>query len=305
MANFEKLITLLPEFYGGILEMNRLLDAEDVKLAELDDMVQRLYNETNISTASSTTVAWWEELLGVLVDDGDTIETRREKLMLVLSSSATFTTMDMYRLLNNVVGVGYWSTELVTEENTIRLFLDNGRSTVVKSVVRKIRRQLQVTMKLLVVYTGVEKWVDGNTADYGVRKWNYKLGAWYIDNVTPFTTVVVGSSGKVGKPVYTQKGFKTMADSMKSAIVGYKLSNSSVTPNLVASGTIGNLTTQPVVIADDTGATLLYEVPVDAVALGGYLSSIELLDSEGNVISKTIYNITLVEDTSVRVKLVW
>ena len=73
----DNLKEMLPRWYDGIYEMQVLMDVETDLLQELSNHIKSLQSNQYISTADSQTIAMYEQMLRINVDNGDTLELRR------------------------------------------------------------------------------------------------------------------------------------------------------------------------------------------------------------------------------------
>lgn len=77
MPKLLRLKELMPDYYDGVLEMNRLLQVEQFQIDEFNDMVERQAANQYVMTADRDGIAVWEQLVGIEVRPSFDLETRR------------------------------------------------------------------------------------------------------------------------------------------------------------------------------------------------------------------------------------
>lgn len=72
---------LLPEWFKNILEFNRLLEAEEVELGEVENSIQSVRNNCYIQTADENTILLYEKRFGITYQYGEALEYRRSRIL--------------------------------------------------------------------------------------------------------------------------------------------------------------------------------------------------------------------------------
>lgn len=82
MANSVDVLTnQLPEYFRPILEFQQIMAAHGYVLDQLDANITQIAANNYISTCDETTIAYWENLLGITYRFGDTLEYRRSRVL--------------------------------------------------------------------------------------------------------------------------------------------------------------------------------------------------------------------------------
>lgn len=72
---------MLPEWFKNILEFNRLLEAEEVELGEVESSIQSVRNNCYIQTADENTILLYEKRFGITYQYGETLEYRKSRIL--------------------------------------------------------------------------------------------------------------------------------------------------------------------------------------------------------------------------------
>lgn len=72
---------LLPEWFKDILEFNRLLEAEELELEEVENSIQAVRNNCFIQTADENTILLYEKRFGITYQYGETLEYRKSRIL--------------------------------------------------------------------------------------------------------------------------------------------------------------------------------------------------------------------------------
>ena len=72
---------LLPDWFKDILEFNRLLEAEEVELEEVENSIQSARNNCFVQTADENTILLYEKRFGITFQYGETLEYRRSRIL--------------------------------------------------------------------------------------------------------------------------------------------------------------------------------------------------------------------------------
>jgi len=100
----DNLKEMLPRWYDGIYEMQVLMDVETDLLQELSNHIKSLQSNQYISTADSQTIAMYEQMLRINVDNGDTLELRRFRVLTRIASQKPYTLNYLRELLSSFGG---------------------------------------------------------------------------------------------------------------------------------------------------------------------------------------------------------
>lgn len=106
------LIRLLPDYFKKILDFKEIMNTEEIELKELYAFINIIYNNVYIQTADEETIKYYENLLNLYPESGDSLEIRRIRVLNRLRLRPPYTLPYLKELLNANVGVNNWSLEI-------------------------------------------------------------------------------------------------------------------------------------------------------------------------------------------------
>lgn len=99
---------MLPEWFKNILEFNRLLEAEEVELEEVENSIQAARNNCFVQTADESTILLYEKRFGITYQYGETLEYRRSRILQRYNTVVPFSIMFLKNRLTELYGAsGY------------------------------------------------------------------------------------------------------------------------------------------------------------------------------------------------------
>jgi len=190
MAELERILEYLPEFYRRIKEFAELDKTESAEFSDLAAAVQRLLNDQFVRTASLDALKRRERMLGIQADPSvESVAFRRTRLINRYSTKPPFTLEYLQEQLDRLVGPGR-TMAVVDVQNfllTITTAIENAR----------LFREVEHTVKLIIpanlVYQQNTALHDGVELVESIAMqdvtWNYKLdGSWQL-GAAPFATL--------------------------------------------------------------------------------------------------------------------
>lgn len=132
------LLGTLPERFSEILDFQLLMAAEQPEFELLWSFMERVYNNQYIQLADEATLFYHEQLLGLVAEPGDSLATRRWRIINQYKLKPPFTEPLLYEILNEAFGIGNWSVEHDYPNYT----MDITMNTDDQSFFNEIRRQL-------------------------------------------------------------------------------------------------------------------------------------------------------------------
>lgn len=98
------LYALLPEYFQEILDFKELMKAEQIEFERFVAYMYRVYDNLFIQTCDEETLRYWEALLGIIIEDDDTLEIRRIRILNRYRRLPPFTLPRLYETLNELFG---------------------------------------------------------------------------------------------------------------------------------------------------------------------------------------------------------
>ena len=129
--------TLLPTVYAGIKSVYSTAESENTELLESKADYTKILDNFFIQTCDITTLEYWENLIGINLYGGETIDSRRQMVLLYLANNWQITQPLVKQRMLELFGVGNYTFDydpnnhlLVTlhiydaTTNAIKRFLD-------------------------------------------------------------------------------------------------------------------------------------------------------------------------------------
>lgn len=195
MRTYEQFRELFPKLFNGCIEIEQIAVADYYMLKMLNAEFLALHNNQYILLADSRGLAEYEKILRIPVDETEDLEFRRERILARLITLPPFTFPYLRNRLDEMVGVGAW---------TAWIDFDNYTLYVQSFIQQKWYHEFQVMINMIkpanIVFINTPMVASTIGIQETVRmsqvNWNYILGQWHIDEVTPFANY---DDGKVIK----------------------------------------------------------------------------------------------------------
>ena len=128
MITTNDLIALLPDFFRGIAEYPETMKAYAYVLNQLEGNIKHLWDNQYIQTCDAQTIAIYEQILGLLYEEGDTLIVRRNRIMNRLMLVVPFTEKVLRARLDELFGSYEFTVDSVNCEATmvIKSFTQDG-----------------------------------------------------------------------------------------------------------------------------------------------------------------------------------
>lgn len=110
---------LLPDIYRHIKSMFEVAKVENIELLQLKSVLQHLWDNFYIQTCDVQTLEYWENIIGIELYGDETIEQRRQMVLLYLQNNWQITKPYVESVMINMFGEGHYSFEYSDESNLI------------------------------------------------------------------------------------------------------------------------------------------------------------------------------------------
>lgn len=139
----------MPDYYGGVYEMEELLKSQGTALTEINDKIVRTLLNQFIITSDEKGIAIFENEAGIKPDPNDTLETRRNNVLLRLLPPKPLTIRYLNYLLRLMnleanVTVDYGKRLAIVEAESVDISAEKLKS---------IRYMLNVTLPANMIYS--------------------------------------------------------------------------------------------------------------------------------------------------------
>lgn len=120
------LMDQLPGWFKPVLEYIAIMHGGSVELARLDEDAEQIRLNDHIQTADATTIRYWERFLGIASSAGDTLDYRRDRVMMRINQTVPYTVWHLRERLTELYGEDY-TLEVNPEECWIRIIVTSDR----------------------------------------------------------------------------------------------------------------------------------------------------------------------------------
>ena len=122
----EILIGQLPVWFKPVLEYIAIMRGGSEELGRFDETAEQIRLNDHVQTADEATVSYWEQLLGIAPVPGDTLEYRRERVLMRINQTVPFTVWHLRDRLRELFGEDY-TLEVNPSECWIRIIVTSDR----------------------------------------------------------------------------------------------------------------------------------------------------------------------------------
>lgn len=131
----KKLIEYLPQFMQNFSELKELLRVVNIETDSINILIQKILDEAFIEDCTEYGLRKYENFLHIIPADGESLETRRSRVLLYWDNSVPYSYRNLIRQLNNYCGADNYDIDQVnylvslsvygkTDISVIREFLE-------------------------------------------------------------------------------------------------------------------------------------------------------------------------------------
>ena len=146
LKNAEKMIVHLPKFLQEYREIKVLCEQYDRWIDRIWKLVDELYCNQFIPTATEAGISRYEKIFGIAKKDTDTLEDRRFNLMMAVTQQLPYTYANLIIKLNTLLGQDAYSIDLINKEYRIEIRVALRVKDREESVLKLLRRELPANM---------------------------------------------------------------------------------------------------------------------------------------------------------------
>lgn len=133
----EILMSQLPQWFKPVLEYIAIMKAYGFTLADIEAAADKIHANQYIQTCDEKTLLYWERLLGLTYSYGDTLDYRRQRILLRLNQVVPYTIWHLNDELHSMFGDDY-SLEVNEQECWIRIMVTSdvyGAVTILHNLI--------------------------------------------------------------------------------------------------------------------------------------------------------------------------
>lgn len=269
------LLALLPPWYREVLDYQELCQTETAQFEALADEIIGVADNFFFQTMDEGAVSMWEQVFHIVPNPStESLDFRRARVLNRITTRPPYTLGFLYQKLDELIGPGEWTVTVDYPNYTLYIesaAQNQNYATELAFTINRIKPAHIVWVNSPFVRTGL---LLNETISSAQRTYNYKLGSWEL-GLLPFATD--GPEGVIKMPE---------TPSIQQALL-------TGVANFVSGDVASARVNGAISISDLTKTVEGAELTVTYTILPSQTSevtSLELLDGEGNVLtSSTVY----------------
>ena len=144
-----KINEYLPKVLQDIVEFQIINQDLDVELSQLAVNITNISKETIVQTATDYGITKWEEVLGIVPSDGDSLEVRRFRVNNILTSKLPYTFRWLQQKLTEITGSpNGWTLNIDNNNYVITIILSGLNTSMMLEVEKQLRNAIPSNMEL-------------------------------------------------------------------------------------------------------------------------------------------------------------
>jgi hypothetical protein len=153
MSNIHK---YLPKVLQPILEFQLINQDLDIELSLLDGYITDINKETIVQTASDYGISKWENALGIIPGDTDSLEVRRFRVNNILTSKLPYTIRWLRQKLTEITGSSTgWTLNMNYQDYTATIILSGLDTELMLDVEKQFRNAIPANIELEIGGPGI------------------------------------------------------------------------------------------------------------------------------------------------------
>lgn len=269
------LLALLPPWYREVLDYQELCRTETAQFEALADEIIGVADNFFFQTMDEGAVSMWEQVFQIVPNPStESLDFRRARVLNRITTRPPYTLGFLYQKLDELIGPGEWTVTVDYPNYTLYIesaAQNQNYATELAFTINRIKPAHIVWVNSPFVRTGL---LLSETISSAQRTYNYKLGSWEL-GLLPFATD--GPEGVIKMPE---------TPSIRQALL-------TGVANFVSGDVASARVNGTIPIADLAKSVEGAELTVTYTVLPSQtteITSLELLDGEGNVLtSSTVY----------------
>lgn len=151
-----KINEYLPKVLQPIVEFQVINQDLDVELTNMDKLITNIQKETIVETATEYGIKKWENALGLIPSDSDSLEVRRFRIINILTSKLPYTLRWLQSKLTEIVGSeSGWTLNINYAKYTITIVLSGLDTKLMLEVEKQLRNAIPANMELEIGGPGI------------------------------------------------------------------------------------------------------------------------------------------------------
>lgn len=269
------LLALLPPWYREVLDYQELCRTETAQFETLADEIIGVADNFFFQTMDEGAVSMWEQVFQIVPNPStESLDFRRARVLNRITTRPPYTLGFLYQKLDELIGPGEWTVTVDYPNYTLYIesaAQNQNYATELAFTINRIKPAHIVWINSPFVRTGL---LLSETISSAQRTYNYKLGSWEL-GLLPFATDGPEGVIKMPETPSIQQALLTgVANFVSGDVASARVNGTIPIADLAKSVEGAELTVTYTVLPSQTTE----------------ITSLELLDGEGNVLtSSTVY----------------
>lgn len=273
----------LPSLYNNILEANVLVDTENSLFSELEAEIKKVKDDQYVVTATLEGIEAYEKMLKIVPNPlTQSIEFRRTRIINRLSMIPPFSFKFLCQRLDEIIGVNKWEASVDYSNYTLYIESSAADQLWFHEIFVTVSKLKPANIVFINKPKSVHNIAAGEQIDLTVIDFNYRLGTKWILGLKPFKSLE-------DKGVIKMAGVSSVQPEMLNSIATFTV-NDIDRVRLNGDFVISTFNTKT---SSDNIITIEYELSIDNNITE--VSKIELLDSDGNILTESIVYIPVLD----------
>lgn len=139
----------LPKVLQNVQEFQIINEDLDIELSNIDALIKGIEKETIVQTATEFGIKKWENTLGIIPIDNESLEIRRFRINNILTSKLPYTLRWLQNKLTQIVGSeSGWTLNINYKHYTVTIILSGLDTELMLEVEKQLRNAIPANMEL-------------------------------------------------------------------------------------------------------------------------------------------------------------
>lgn len=144
-----KINNYLPKVLQNIVEFQLINNDLDIELEDIDTFIKSIEKEIIVQTATEYGIKRWENVLGIIPSNNESLEIRRFRINNIITSKLPYTIRWLQNKLTEIVGSeSGWSLNIDYSHYTITIILSGLDTNLMLEVEKQLRNAIPANMEL-------------------------------------------------------------------------------------------------------------------------------------------------------------
>lgn len=267
-----EMLTLLPPWYRDILDYQEICQTEEAQLETLAAEIAAVADNFFFQTMDLSAIEMWERIFNIVPNpQTEDVEFRRYRVLNRITTKPPFTLGFLYQKLDELIGPGLW--EVNVDYPNYTLYIESSAqnqnyAAEVAFTINRVKPAHIVYVNTPFIQSGI---LLSEQIERLIRTYNYKLGSWAL-GALPFATDGENEVVKMPETPSIQQALLTgVANFVSGDVASARINGTIQITQLTKSVNVNILTVTYTVAAAQTTE----------------ITSVELLDGEGNVLTSS------------------